>query len=72
MYFFVFLKNSIWFTNGRYVEVELQKRLTDTKYWPRLTRDNVKYHWLKINFAKWEEEEDEIQHYEKMELTKNV
>ncbi|GIY82172.1 protein wos2 [Caerostris extrusa] len=27
-------------------------------YWNRLLKDNKKYHWLRIDFAKWKDEDD--------------
>lgn len=27
-------------------------------FWPHLTKLKEKYHWLKINFNKWKEEDD--------------
>ncbi|GFU11868.1 uncharacterized protein CG16817 [Nephila pilipes] len=27
-------------------------------YWNRLLKENKKYHWLKIDFAKWKDEDD--------------
>lgn len=41
---------------GRYVELTLQKSPDDTSYWSRLTKEKQKYHWLKVNFEKWEDE----------------
>ncbi|KAF8795846.1 uncharacterized protein CG16817-like isoform X1 [Argiope bruennichi] len=28
-------------------------------YWNRLLKDNKKYHWLKVDFAKWKDEDDQ-------------
>merc|ERR1711983_733020 len=28
-------------------------------YWPRLCKDKTKQHWLKIDFNKWRDEDDE-------------
>jgi len=36
----------------------LKKPSTDTKYWPQLTKEKKKYHWLKVDFKKWKDEDD--------------
>lgn len=43
---------------GRYVELILQKPPNDINYWSRLTKEKQKYHWLKVNFEKWNDEEN--------------
>jgi len=52
------LKNSKTSIGGRYVEIVLQKPSSDTKYWPHLTKEKKKYHWLKVDFKKWKDEDD--------------
>lgn len=51
-------KNSKVTVGGRYIELVLQKPSTDTKYWPHLTKEKKKYHWLKVDFKKWKDEDD--------------
>lgn len=36
----------------------LQKPASDSKYWPHLTKEKKKYHWLKVDFKKWKDEDD--------------
>jgi len=36
----------------------LQKKWEDAKYWPHLTKEKKKYHWLKVDFKKWKDEDD--------------
>ncbi|KAE9541223.1 hypothetical protein AGLY_004468 [Aphis glycines] len=51
-------ENSKVTVGGRYIELVLQKPSTDTKYWPHLTKEKKKYHWLKVDFKKWKDEDD--------------
>lgn len=30
----------------------------ESKWWPRLLKENNKYHWLKVDFNKWKDEDD--------------
>ncbi|XP_050534034.1 co-chaperone protein daf-41 [Daktulosphaira vitifoliae] len=43
---------------GRYIELVLLKPSEDTKYWPHLTKEKKKYHWLKVDFKKWKDEDE--------------
>lgn len=36
----------------------MQKTPNDVKYWPYLTKEKKKYHWLKVDFKKWKDEDD--------------
>lgn len=40
---------------GRTIELVLPKE-TDAPYWPRLTKEKTKAHWLKTDFNKWKDE----------------
>ncbi|VVC32651.1 Hypothetical protein CINCED_3A008942 [Cinara cedri] len=51
-------ENSKTSIGGRYIEIVLQKPPSDTKYWPYLTKEKKKYHWLKVDFKKWKDEDD--------------
>ncbi|XP_046480713.1 co-chaperone protein daf-41 isoform X1 [Neodiprion pinetum] len=42
---------------GRNFELVLTKK-TLGPYWPHLTKDKQKYHWLKSDFNKWQDEDD--------------
>lgn len=46
---------------GRDIELVLRKKELKEEYWPRLLKDNKKMHFLKTNFDKWvdEDEQDE-------------
>lgn len=43
---------------GRLVEVVLVKVKTDEPFWPSLTSDKKKHHWLKVDFNRWQDEDD--------------
>ncbi|XP_025412392.1 protein wos2 [Sipha flava] len=43
---------------GRYVEIVLAKPEDNRSYWPHLTKEKKKYHWLKVDFKKWKDEDD--------------
>jgi len=40
----------------RYIELAFNKK--EEAWWPRLLKDKVKVHWLKVDFGKWKEEDD--------------
>ncbi|XP_043471325.1 prostaglandin E synthase 3 [Leptopilina heterotoma] len=42
---------------GRIFEFVLAKK-EEGPYWPRLTKENNKFHWLKSDFNKWKDEDD--------------
>lgn len=46
------------FNRERCIEVVLAKANQNDPYWPSLTKDKKKHHWLKIDFNKWNDEDD--------------
>lgn len=46
------------FNRGRCIEVILCKAQADDPYWPSLTSDKKKHHWLKCDFNKWQDEDE--------------
>lgn len=47
------------YTNkGRLIEVVLAKDKTDAPFWPNLTSDKKKHHWLKVDFNRWQDEDE--------------
>ncbi|XP_076232541.1 cytosolic prostaglandin E synthase isoform X2 [Calliopsis andreniformis] len=42
---------------GRTIEFVLSKK-EEGPYWPRLTKEKTKAHWLKSDFNKWKDEDD--------------
>lgn len=43
---------------GRIIEVVLAKERQDESFWPSLTSDRKKHHWLRVDFNRWQDEED--------------
>ncbi|EMC91852.1 hypothetical protein BAUCODRAFT_54166, partial [Baudoinia panamericana UAMH 10762] len=43
----------------RDVEMVLQKKELDEAYWPRLLKEKAKVHFLKTNFDKWVDEDEQ-------------
>jgi hypothetical protein len=34
------------------------KKKEDGPFWPQLTKEKQKFHWLKVDFNKWKDEDD--------------
>ncbi|XP_014360345.2 uncharacterized protein CG16817 [Papilio machaon] len=43
---------------GRLIELVLVKHKTDEPFWPSLTSDKKKHHWLKVDFNRWQDEDE--------------
>lgn len=54
--YFNFQKSLHW-VRDRNIEFILKKK-EDGPFWPQLTKEKVKYHWLKVDFNKWKDEDD--------------
>lgn len=52
-------QKSAFVNKGRCIEMVLSKEKKDAPYWPSLTKDKKKPHYLKIDFNKWKDEDDE-------------
>ncbi|XP_059468757.1 prostaglandin E synthase 3 isoform X2 [Neocloeon triangulifer] len=50
-------EKSASFPRGRNIEIVLKKK-QDGPYWPQLTKEKQKFHWLKVDFNKWKDEDD--------------
>jgi len=50
-------EKSIKAVRDRNIELVLKKK-DDGPYWPSLLKDKKKYHWLKVDFNKWKDEDD--------------
>lgn len=48
--------------NGSHIFMILRKKDQQEEYWPRLTKEKLKYHYIKTDFDKWvdEDEQDEV------------
>lgn len=51
-------EKSIKFIRDRNIELILKKKDESGPYWPHLMKDKKKYHWLKVDFNKWKDEDD--------------
>jgi prostaglandin-E synthase len=49
---------SKWMKTGQNYTFVIQKK-EDAPYWPRLLKEAGKKHWLKTDFGKWKDEDDE-------------
>ncbi|XP_071451474.1 prostaglandin E synthase 3 isoform X1 [Hetaerina americana] len=50
-------EKSVQFKRDRNIEFILRKK-EPGPYWPHLQKDKKKYHWLKVDFNKWKDEDD--------------
>lgn len=53
-------EKSSYVNKGRCIEVVLAKDKIDEEYWPSLTGEKKKPHWLKVDFNRWQDEEEEF------------
>lgn len=44
---------------GKNVELKLQKKELDDAFWPRLLKDSKKVHFLRTDFDKWVDEDEQ-------------
>lgn len=51
-------QKSVHAVRDRVIEFVLKKKNDEGPFWPRLTNEKVKYHWLKVDFNKWKDEDD--------------
>jgi len=51
--------DSKFIVRPRGTEIVLIKDDQEGPFWPRLTKDNTKKHWLRVDFSKWKDEDDE-------------
>lgn len=52
-------ENSAYVNKGRCIEMVLRKEKKNAPYWPSVTKDKKKPHYLKVDFNKWKDEDDE-------------
>jgi hypothetical protein len=45
--------------SSRAIELKLQKKEQKEEFWPRLLKDKAKQHYLKTNFDKWVDEDEQ-------------
>lgn len=45
--------------NGSHIFMILRKKDKQEEYWPRLTKEKLKYHYIKTDFDKWVDEDEQ-------------
>jgi len=45
--------------SGRATDCVIRKKEVKQEFWPRLTKEKIKYHWLKTDFDKWVDEDEQ-------------
>lgn len=51
-------EKSLKAVRDRIIEIMLKKKEDTSGYWPQLTKEKKKFHWLKVDFNRWQDEED--------------
>lgn len=51
-------EESKYMVRGRGAEIVLMKANPDGPYWKRLLKEDKKQHWLKVDFNKWQDEDE--------------
>lgn len=51
-------EESKYMVRGRGAEVVMVKADQEGPYWKRLFKDDKRYHWLKVDFNKWKDEDE--------------
>lgn len=46
--------------NGKSLALVLRKKELGAEYWPRLTKDKVKLQYIKTDFSKWKDEDEQV------------
>lgn len=65
-------EKSVYVNKGRLIEVHLVKEKTDEPFWPTLTSDKKKHHWLKVDFERWvDEDESGAEEFDDMDMFPN-
>lgn len=55
-------EDSKYVVRDRLVEFILRKKI-DGPFWKRLVKEDKKFHWLKVDFDKWRDEDDSDEEY---------
>lgn len=51
--------------NGSHIFLVLRKKAARDEFWPRLTKEKLKYHFIKTDFDKWVDEDEQDEEEEK-------
>ncbi|XP_049887654.1 uncharacterized protein CG16817-like [Pectinophora gossypiella] len=57
---------STYVNKGRLIEVVLVKENPEAPFWPTLTSDKKKHHWLKVDFERWQDEDESGDEFDDM------
>lgn len=52
-------KDSRWHETGNHISFVLQKKGAADEYWPRLLKEKLKLHYIKTDFDKWVDEDEQ-------------
>ncbi|CAI2380211.1 unnamed protein product [Moneuplotes crassus] len=55
----IILEESKWNLKGRNVILNIVKKDQEDEYWPRITKEKIKHPHIKIDWAKWVDEEEQ-------------
>ncbi len=55
----IILEESKWNMKGRNVILNIVKKDQEDEYWPRITKEKIKHPHIKIDWAKWVDEEEQ-------------
>ncbi|QPG73696.1 hypothetical protein FOA43_001009 [Brettanomyces nanus] len=54
-------KLSHYHVAGSHIAFILIKKKLEVKYWPRLTKEKAKYHYIRTDFEKWVDEDEQAE-----------
>ncbi|CAG9575811.1 unnamed protein product [Danaus chrysippus] len=57
-------EKSSYINKGRLIEVVLTKEKQDEPFWPSLTSDRKKHHWLRVDFNRWQDEDESADEFD--------
>jgi hypothetical protein len=53
--------------NGNSIHYVIRKKDKQEEYWPRLTKEKAKFHYIKTDFDKWVDEDEQDEHEEELD-----
>lgn len=57
-------EKSSYINKGRLIEVVLTKEKQEEPFWPSLTSDRKKHHWLRVDFNRWQDEDESADEFD--------
>ncbi|KAG2732221.1 hypothetical protein G9P44_004638 [Scheffersomyces stipitis] len=58
--------------NGSHIYLVVRKKTAKEEFWPRLTKEKLKYHYIKTDFDKWVDEDEQDESPEQEEDMSNM